>query len=156
MKVLIPVDGSEPSIETIKAAAKFLDKPSSEIYLLTISVPVASEVSWMLTQDEEAMLNILSRAKLEAINVGLKVVKTEFSTYLRPAAAICEYAHEIQADLIVMGSHGYQGLAKFLMGSVSEEVFKEAEQPVIVVRNDKTHTVEMSHFEEIGLQQIVK
>ena len=74
--------------------------------------------------------------------------KAEYTTFHEAVAAICQYADEIQADLIVIGSHGYQGLAKFLMGSVSERVFKEANQPVIIVRNDKSHSIEISHFDE--------
>jgi nucleotide-binding universal stress UspA family protein len=152
MKVLIPVDGSEQSLYTIKAAARFLNKEISQIYLLTIRVPIAAEVPWALLEDEEAAIKTLSKAKQEVQSAGFKFEKSEYATFHEPASAICEYADEIQADLILMGSHGYQGLAKFLMGSVSEKVFREAKQPVIIVRNDKSHTVEISHFEEVGLQ----
>lgn len=153
MKVLIPIDGSEQSLNTIKAAACFINKKNTRLYLLTVRVPIAAEVPWALMEDEEAVLKILSAAKLQAQAMGFKVAKAEHTTFHEPASAICEYADEIQVDLIVMGSHGYQGLAKFLMGSVSERVFKEAKQPVIIVRNDKSHTVEISHFEETGLEQ---
>lgn len=154
MKVLIPVDGSEQSLYTIKAASRFLNKETSRIFLFTVRVPVATELAWTLMEDEEAALSILNKAKLEAQVMGLKVEKAEFTSYFSPAAAICEYATEMEADMIVIGSHGYQGLAKFLLGSVSEGVLREAKQPVIIVRNDKSHTVEISHFEQSGLQQI--
>lgn len=153
MKVLIPVDGSEPSLYTIQAAARFLNKAESEIYLFTVRVPVPAEVPWALMADEETSLKTLEKAKLAAQALGLTVAKAEFTTFHEAASAICQYAGDIQADLIVMGSHGYQGLAKFLMGSVSERVFKEANQPVIIVRNDPSHAVEISHFEAAGLLQ---
>jgi nucleotide-binding universal stress UspA family protein len=153
MKVLIPVDGSEQSLYTIKAAARFLNREASRIHLLTVKVPIAAEVPWALMEDEEDVLKILDRAKLEANTAGFQVEKAVHVTFHEPASAICEYADEIQADLILVGSHGYQGLAKFLMGSVSERVFKEAKQPVIIIRNDQSHSLEISHFEKAGFQQ---
>ena len=154
MKVLIPIDGSESSLHTIKSAASFLNTQTIDLYFLTVRVPAMTEVSWTMINDEAAAISILEPAVQEAKNAGFNVKQSQFVMSIEPASAICEYADEVQADLIVIGSHGYQGLAKFLMGSVSERVFKLAKQPVIVLRNDKTHTMEISHFESIGLQQI--
>jgi len=152
MKVLIPVDGSDQSQYTLKEAVRFLDKKTSQIYLLTVKVPVAAEVPWVLIDDEETILRILSQAKQDIEALGFTVAKTEFVTFHDPAGGICNYADDIQADLILIGSHGFQGLAKFLLGSVSEQVFKKAKQPVVIVRNDKSHSVEISHFEAAGLE----
>lgn len=155
MKVLIPVDGSEPSIWTIEEAAIFLDKGATEIYLFMVIVPVAAEIPWgFYAIDEEESANTALRiAENKAKMAGLNVVKAEHRIFHEPASAICDYAAEQAIDLIVIGSHGYQGVARFLMGSVSERVFKHAEQPVIIVRNDQAHTVEISHFEKTGLRQ---
>lgn len=153
MKVLIPVDGSEQALHTIETAASVLDKPASRIYLLNVRVPVATEASWTMTEDEVTAAMVLSKARASANASGFQVEKAEHTLYPDAATAICEYADEIGADLIVIGSHGYQGITRFLMGSVSEKVFREARQPVILVRNDKAHTVEISHFEQAGMHQ---
>lgn len=152
MKVLIPVDGSDPSFYTIQSAARFLNKTSAKVYLFMVKVPVAAEMPWALMNDEDSVLKTLERSKQEAATAGLSVEKAEHITFHEPASAICEYADEIQADLILIGSHGYQGLAKFLMGSVSERVFKQAKRPVIIIRNDQDQTAEVSNFEESGLR----
>ena len=57
--------------------------------------------------------------------------------YLRGAVAeeIMRFAQYRDADLIVMGTHGRKGVARFLMGSVAEEVLRRAKCPVSVVRS---------------------
>jgi nucleotide-binding universal stress UspA family protein len=150
MKVLIPVDGSDPSLYTIQGAARFLDKSSSRVYLFTVRVPVAAEMPWALMNDEESVQKILEQARQEADKAGLTVERAEHTTFHEPASAICEYAEKIEADLILIGSHGYQGIAKFLVGSVSERVFKQAKRPVIIIRNDQDHAVKINRVEKQG------
>jgi len=49
------------------------------------------------------------------------------------SAVILEVAREFDADLIAMASHGRTGFRRFLMGSVAEQVLRDAEVPVLVV-----------------------
>ena len=49
---------------------------------------------------------------------------------------ILSYAEEIDADLIVMGTHGRRGPARLLLGSVAEAVVRHAACPVLTVRPD--------------------
>lgn len=51
-----------------------------------------------------------------------------------PAEAICKAARDAGADLIVMGSHGRTGIERFLLGSVTERVVRQAETSVLVAR----------------------
>jgi len=51
-----------------------------------------------------------------------------------PVREILRVAGEIYADLIVMGTHGRTGLPRLLMGSVAEQVLREAPCPVLTVR----------------------
>lgn len=48
--------------------------------------------------------------------------------------AINQAAREIMADAVLMGTHGRRGLSRTLHGSVTEDVLREADVPVIVVR----------------------
>jgi nucleotide-binding universal stress UspA family protein len=50
------------------------------------------------------------------------------------AETIVTHAHELGADLIVMGTHGRTGLAHLLIGSVAERVFRTSPCPVMTVR----------------------
>lgn len=51
----------------------------------------------------------------------------------KPATRICALAKAVRADVIVMGSHGRQGVRRLIEGSVAEEVVREAQCGVYVV-----------------------
>ena len=53
----------------------------------------------------------------------------------QPADAITTYAKQAEIDLIVMGTHGRDGLAHFLVGSVAERVVRTASCPVLTVKH---------------------
>jgi nucleotide-binding universal stress UspA family protein len=53
----------------------------------------------------------------------------------RPAAAILEAAKAHEADLIAMATHGRKGLARLVIGSVTEEVLRKAACPMLVRRS---------------------
>lgn len=58
-------------------------------------------------------------------------------TYLSvefPAIAVAQLAADLDADLIVVGTHGRQGLRRLVLGSVAEAVVRLAHVPVLVVR----------------------
>jgi nucleotide-binding universal stress UspA family protein len=48
---------------------------------------------------------------------------------------VVEAAASLQADLIVMGSHGRSGLEKLVLGSVTQAVLSHTQLPVLVVRD---------------------
>jgi len=48
-------------------------------------------------------------------------------------------AHELGADLIIVGSHGRTGIRRWLLGSVAERVVRRADASVLVVRGDVVH-----------------
>ncbi|PZO93305.1 MAG: universal stress protein, partial [Acinetobacter johnsonii] len=47
---------------------------------------------------------------------------------------IVNAATEVNADLLVMGSHGRKGFQKFLLGSFAQDVLKSTELPVLIVK----------------------
>ena len=51
-----------------------------------------------------------------------------------PASMIVQLAQEEKADLIVMGTHGRSGLSRLLMGSVAEQVVRQAPCPVLTIK----------------------
>ncbi len=64
-------------------------------------------------------------------------------THLRsevPADEIARLAVDVQADLVVVGTHGRRGVSRLVLGSVAESVVRLAECPVLVVRPKKTDT----------------
>jgi nucleotide-binding universal stress UspA family protein len=49
------------------------------------------------------------------------------------ASAILEAARRVEADLIVMGTHGRKGLSRLMLGSAAEYVVRHAECPVVTL-----------------------
>ena len=71
----------------------------------------------------------------------------------RPALEIVRYAQAVQADLIVMSTHGRRGLARLFAGSVAEAVVRTASCEVLVVRSplaDPAPAPRLPRWEEIG------
>ncbi len=66
-----------------------------------------------------------------AVATEVRVVETEGSVH----EAICQEAKVLDADLIVMASHGHSGLAHLVLGSVAEHVLRAADRPVLIVRS---------------------
>lgn len=62
---------------------------------------------------------------------------TEFTCTIRQARdvpdGIIDFADEVDADLIVLFTHGYKGIRHFLSGSVAEDVLNHTEKPVLVM-----------------------
>ncbi len=67
-------------------------------------------------------------AEAQGISVHVRVEEGE------PADVILDVAERLKADLIVMGTHGRKGIARFLLGSVAEKVLRRAACPVLSVR----------------------
>jgi len=51
-----------------------------------------------------------------------------------PASVIVTVADELKVDLIVMPTHGHQGVERMILGSVAERVAREASRPVLTFR----------------------
>jgi len=64
---------------------------------------------------------------------GIKV-KTECLEGNRPADTITEYAQKKDMDLIIIGTHGYTGLKKLMLGSVAFAVLHQSHIPVLLIR----------------------
>jgi nucleotide-binding universal stress UspA family protein len=137
-RILVPVDGSEQSREACDFAMR--EHPEAEFVLLHVinpteagysagaSFPAASE-EWYEHAKEDAQ-ELLE--ELEAENEGATV--TTDTVVGKPARAIVEYAAEHDIDRIVMGSHGRSGVTRILLGSVAENVVRNATVPVTVAR----------------------
>jgi nucleotide-binding universal stress UspA family protein len=157
MKVLIPVDGSDCAQTTMIWASQFLNPAQTEIYLFQAVpvIPLSSEIPMAgYEYDTDLAQAHLKDARVYFESKGFTVSDAKYSVG-DPVEAICDYANEAGVDQIVIGSHGRQGIAKFLMGSVSEGVFKHAKQPVVVVNNGHESSLYVSHADKVKLTQSV-
>lgn len=150
MKVLLPIDASDNAQQTMTWASGFLSPEKAIIYLLHVIelIPDMPRTQYELDQAHE----LLDKAKAFMASQGFKVAD---ATYIieEPVRAITDYADEIGVDQIILGSHGRHGLQKLLMGSVSERVFREARQPVLIYRNSD-QSVQLSRVDKVALSEV--
>jgi nucleotide-binding universal stress UspA family protein len=151
MKVLLPIDGSDSSQKTLRWAVHFLNKQTARIFLLTI-IELPPGVPPIDVDFNKAEQHLKEARNLLESN-GYLVEKQNY-IIADPAPAICQYAEDEDVDQIIIGSHGKQGVAKFLMGSVSEAVFNHAKRPVLVLKNDHHATIQMSHTDKVSLNEV--
>jgi hypothetical protein len=57
-----------------------------------------------------------------------------------PAKNVAQLAADLDADLVIVGSHGHSGIERFFLGSVAERISRLAHCPVMIVR-PKDHTI---------------
>ena len=137
MRVLVPVDGSEPSDIALDHAIEQFD--DAEIVVLYVMDPVDGSTAWgpgsadeWLSASEERAETVLKAAAETVSEAGLSV--TAESIIGQPAQTIVEYTDEQDIDHVVIGSHGRDGLSRVLLGSVAETVVRRAPVPVTVAR----------------------
>jgi universal stress protein E len=126
------VDGSNTSIETAGRAARIAVASGAELRLQHV-VPVfeGDEREWTLDDDEPDPTEIESAAQV-ARAAGARPIRER--ALGRPEYAILEAAGRERSDLVVVGSRGLSGVARVLLGSVSEYVATHAHCSVLVVR----------------------
>ena len=147
MKILLAIDGSSFSDAAVKEIATRPWPAGSEVRITSVVEPplLPTVETWVPPDDylealeragEDQARSIVSKAadrianeQRDKLRVATEIVKGH------PRHAILDAAEAWEADLIVVGSHGYRGLTKLLLGSVSQTVASHAKCSVQIVRN---------------------
>ncbi len=136
-KILIGVDGSEPSLNATAYAARLAKALGSRAAALhVISLPPSSSKALQDVQKDLRMRGegILAKAKGVAVAEGVDVEGNTIETGGSVVKAIIDFAEGAGADLIVLGTRGTSGMPKLMLGSVAAGVVSFAHCPVLAVR----------------------
>ena len=146
MKILIATDGSDYSKAAVNSVAERPWPEGSEVKIITaMEIPYAPTTEpWVMPDSYSSELDRVAREQAEAavkdaverIESG-KASGLEMITKIISGSAgevILDEAESWDADLIVLGSHGYSGWQRFLLGSVSHAVAMRARCSVEIVR----------------------
>lgn len=147
--LLVPLDGSSRAEQVLPVAARLARASQGTITLLrvvdlthdAITYGIgAAYISQDIIDDElSAARNYLDRWSHDPSLAGT-VVQTRVVSG-NPAAAIIAQADEPPIDLVIISSHGYTGMKRWLLGSVAEKVARNTLVPVFIVReNEPLHT----------------
>lgn len=134
-RVLVPIDFSEESFAALQPAREFVTAASGlyVLHVLSHLHPAEPGVVWNNLDDpkrkqkvEEALRDRFQNSDYQNVHIMVTVGD--------PSSEIIDYAKTIEADLIVIPSHGRTGLSRFFLGSVAERVVRFAHCPVVVLR----------------------
>jgi nucleotide-binding universal stress UspA family protein len=144
--ILVPLDGSQVSEEALQYAKEIVD-PQGKLTLITVidmpDYPAAMfypagiatyELSKETAQNElvPQAQDYLNRMAAHLKELGLENVRTE-AVIGEPACAIVEEADKVDADAIVMSTHGRTGVSRWLFGSVANKVLNSTKRPIFIV-----------------------
>jgi nucleotide-binding universal stress UspA family protein len=147
MRIILAVDGSSYSAEAAEAVAARPWPPETVIRVLSAVedvTPPAAELWYGPVESlERARQEMLTHAEWLTTESAesLRASGLTAETAVRHGDArsiIVDEAKEWDADLIVVGSHGYTGLKRLLLGSVAQSVVSHAPCSVEVVRKKQT------------------
>ncbi|MEM7311814.1 MAG: universal stress protein [Planctomycetota bacterium] len=141
--ILVPVDFSESSAAALETAIELAEaRQPATVWLFHVDPGLVPHYETELGVLEPTRL--MHRLRMRSIEwkVGLDFPCIEEIVYGDPVEEILKKADELDADLIVMGTHGRTGLDRILVGSVTEQVLRKSPCPVLCVkpgRKDQPH-----------------
>lgn len=134
-KILCPVDFDENALAVLEMAGRIARENGGKVFLihaLPLLTPAGRAVDQEFYQHEQDLVSEKLGGLAERHLKGTTYeIRTEIAT---APAAILKAATDVGADLVVMATHGRHGLSRFLLGSVTEAVLREAPCPILVVR----------------------
>jgi nucleotide-binding universal stress UspA family protein len=146
MKILLAVDGSSCSDNAVEEVSSRPWPHGSEIKVVTayeMPLPATPE-GWALPATYLDELDVAVKKQAQSVvERAVAVLKSKTAKGIKvtgvcipgsPRSVILDEAKESNADLIVVGSHGYGAWGRFLLGSVSQSVVSHAKCSVEVVR----------------------
>lgn len=148
-KILVALDGSDPSKRALHRAVVLAEKFGSELTLLSVFhrsyLPMAAGDTAEMAVDEEVYeeywdsvreRHVAILGEAEAVmrrdhpGVGFETVLAEG----RPSAEICREAQKRDADLVVMGNSGVGGIKGWVLGSTSKSVVDSCSKTMMIVK----------------------
>ena len=140
--ILVPTDFSAYSDVAVDYAVELAMRLDATVYLLHIvHIPVigtgemgnvhASALTQVAHRDAQISLEALATKLRDRVEVAAVRIETGDAREV-----IDRVAEQIDADLIVMGTHGRRGFSRWFLGSVAESVVRTAPCPVLTIHRD--------------------
>ncbi len=147
MKVILATDGTGHSDAAVEIVRNLNLSDGDEVKVVSVvdmAVPLAmdiyagylpssTDIEAAVKENTEKVLET-TREKIAGFFEGKKVLVSSEVLHGSPESRIVETAEEFGADMIVVGSHGYNRWERLLLGSVSDSVVHHAPCSVLVVR----------------------
>ena len=135
--VLVPTDLSAESHKALRYGAALAKKFSAELHVVYVeeidyAIPGPALLgSNPLASDTEEARSVQEQLRAE---IGTSVSPTFHGRTGRAYDQICRFARELNADLVIMATHGRTGFKRLVLGSNAERVVQHSTSPVLIVR----------------------
>ena len=149
--IIVPIDFSEQSEYALKVAASMAKKYDSEIlvlHMLELNEAMISssegfhpeQTVFLLKLAEKRINDFLDKSYLSGVRKITPIIK-----HFKVFGEVNDVAEKHNADMIVMGSHGTDGLKEIFVGSNAEKVVRNSNIPVLVIK-DEVEDFQVSDF----------
>jgi len=136
--ILTPIELDDPSLVALNLAKQIATDKGATLHLLHIAQRLPafgeSDVSENENSPEEkkarAMLSEIAKQHLTGARYEIHTASASARALVK---AIMQVVTEVNADLIVLNTHGRKGLSRFILGNVAEEVVRTAPCPVLTL-----------------------
>jgi nucleotide-binding universal stress UspA family protein len=134
--IVHPTDFSDLSAAAFAHALRIALAARSKLHLLHVSQYDAAEAlafplarrllaQWGLSDEDDPPWMIASKLGIEVDNISIKLQE--------PTQAIVDFLSEHGSDLVVLATHGRDGVSHWLQGSVAEGVFRRSAIPTLFI-----------------------
>lgn len=135
--ILVPTDGSEAATDAAKHAYSLGERYEATVHVL--SVVETSESASIVGQGDEKLETLREEGTDSTRHIVEEALSRDIDAVGAveigdPDRTILRYANDHDVDVIVMSTHGRSGVGRFLMGSVTEQVIRGGEIPVLAVQ----------------------
>ena len=126
-KILAPLDGSELAEKALPYAKTIAEVKDSEVVLFAVSVTARGTRRARLLE---------TYMDVKAKNFKTKGMKVSTAVaYGDVAEEIIEYADKNKVDLIIISTHGYSGIKRWMLGSVTQKVLYGTPTPILLIKS---------------------
>jgi nucleotide-binding universal stress UspA family protein len=140
MKILIPVDGSDLSLEAVRHSLGLIGQGlRADLVLANVQRP-ASLYEIVVARDPEVIKDASEGAGAHLLEPAEALCRAAGVAYEcavvsgDPVSALCDLAQEYGCSAIVIGAHGRGAFASALLGSVSHALAHASPVPVTIVK----------------------
>lgn len=134
-RVVVPVDFSDESEAAIRAAVTIAGD-ASRLHVVHVLQPLDSISPGVVLGDvTDERRQSVATGNLQKLTERCGASAAEEVILIgSPGLEVAEYARKVNADLIVVPSHGYHGVKRMLLGSTAERIIRHANCSVMVLR----------------------
>ena len=141
MKILLPVDGSEPALDAVRHALHLRREGLKASFVLATVQEPTYLYEMVLAPDADVLARASDAAGAHALQSAEALLEADAVTCEREIATgyaantLIEVAERYGCDAIVMGARGMGALRSALLGSVSQAVLHASKVPVTIVKH---------------------